>query len=716
MRSHSEYIPLTQDQIALAQHTDIVEYLRERGEKVQKEGNHYIWEKHDSCVIHGYKWYQNSTGKHGAAVAFVQNFFHKSFPHAVLELIGNRQITFDLAAPPPTKRESKPTDMIPVAFCLPPAAPDNRRLYAYLTHTRSIAHEIVNTFIDEHLIYQDKQGNIVFVCYDCFGRVKSAHKRGTNSAQRYRSFVTGGEFNCGFSYANDNATVLYVFEAPIDLMSFLTLHRHKPWHRASYLSLGGLSEDPLRRFLKEHKSIQRIAFCFDNDINKPENRGQEAAKRFMRQFSGKYMQLINLYIDMWRDDPKRVDYHSRAERYAKALANSIVHTKGFDGGGQNSYFYDSSEGLITSIILLVAQYCKPEERHIVSVFKILLEFVQTVKSANDETDSQRKVKQTKLNEILSLLPEDDKIRWFAGSVPGSEGMQYLSVITTSMSRLLAFIDSESENILCKNSKITVADIYQKKVAVFITFPEEDATKHVLVSLFLSQIINEAIVYADECTKENKLTRRLYIFADEFGIFPYMGNILGMFGASRSRNIIIVPCIQSPAQLRQTYGADGETIIRDCCQTVIFGGFSPMSDTAVTFSKLLGNQTVAAGSVSTNNREGRGLFGSGSNSSRSVNMIARPLMTPDELQLLPFGKWVINRRGSHPFIANMPRYDKWGIRLEAPYISETREYVPTAYAKLDDVIRTIKEEKWRQTVQEKRESANSSESVGSTADY
>ena len=287
-----QYIPLTQDQIALAQHTDIVEYLRERGEKVQKEGNHYIWEKHDSCVIHGYKWYQNSTGKHGAAVAFVQNFFHKSFPHAVLELIGNRQITFDLAAPPPTKRESKPTDMIPVAFCLPPAAPDNRRLYAYLTHTRSIAHEIVNTFIDEHLIYQDKQGNIVFVCYDCFGRVKSAHKRGTNSAQRYRSFVTGGEFNCGFSYANDNATVLYVFEAPIDLMSFLTLHRHKPWHRASYLSLGGLSEDPLRRFLKEHKSIQRIAFCFDNDINKPENRGQEAAKRFMRQFSGKYITSI----------------------------------------------------------------------------------------------------------------------------------------------------------------------------------------------------------------------------------------------------------------------------------------------------------------------------------------------------------------------------------------------------------------------------------------
>lgn len=167
---------------------------------------------------------------------------------------------------------------------------------------RGIAHEIVNTFIDEHLIYQDKQGNIVFVCYDCFGRVKSAHKRGTNSAQRYRGFVTGGEFNCGFSYANDNATVLYVFEAPIDLMSFLTLHRHEPWHRASYLSLGGLSENPLRRFLKEHKSIQRIAFCFDNDINKPENQGQEAAKRFMRQFSGKYItSILCPYKKDWND-------------------------------------------------------------------------------------------------------------------------------------------------------------------------------------------------------------------------------------------------------------------------------------------------------------------------------------------------------------------------------------------------------------------------------
>ena len=168
-----------------------------------------------------------------------------------------------------------------------------------------------------------------------------------------------------------------------------------------------------------------------------------------------------------------------------------------------------------------------------------------------------------------------------------------------MSRLLSFIDSETEGIICHDTKVTIEDICKKPVAIFITFPEEDETKHVLVSMLLTQLINEAITYADEYCN-GKLDRRLYIFADEFGIFPYMSNIVGMFGSSRSRNVLLVPCIQSPAQLKITYGADGEKIIRDCCQTVIFGGFSPMSDTAVEFSKLLDTQTVASGSVSINN--------------------------------------------------------------------------------------------------------------------
>lgn len=403
--------------------------------------------------------------------------------------------------------------------------------------------------------------------------------------------------------------------------------------------------------------------------------------------SNNFLTLVNKYIDLWKSDGN-ITHKSRAERYAKSLARQIIRTKGFDGGGQNAYFYDSAEGVVAAAILMVAQYCKGSERHIVSVFKLLLELLQESKSqAAPQENGKKAPAKTRLTEILELLPDDDKIKWFAGSAPQKYGQQFLSVMTTAMSRLLSFIDSETEGIICHDSKVSIDEICEKPVAVFVTFPEEDETKHVLVSMLLTQIINEAITYADEhCS--GRLNRRLYIFADEFGIFPHMSNIVGMFGSSRSRNVLIVPCIQSPAQLKITYGADGEKIIRDCCQTVIFGGFSPMSDTAVEFSKLLDTQTVAAGSVSVNSREGS-LFGD-SNSGRSVNMISRSLLTPDELRCLPFGSWVVTRRSEHPFIAHLPRFDRWGIRLDLPYVSEQRGRSAAQYASCGELYAAIRQ--------------------------
>lgn len=411
--------------------------------------------------------------------------------------------------------------------------------------------------------------------------------------------------------------------------------------------------------------------------------------------SNNFLTLVNKYIDLWKSDGN-ITHKSRAERYAKSLARQIIRTKGFDGGGQNAYFYDSAEGVVAAAILMVAQYCPEKERHIVSVFKLLLELLQESKaqSAAPQEKGQKSPAKTRLTEILELLPDDDKIKWFAGSAPQKYGQQFLSVMTTAMSRLLSFIDSETEGIICHDSKVTIDEICEKPVAIFVTFPEEDETKHVLVSMLLTQIINEAITYADEHC-DGRLNRRLYIFADEFGIFPHMSNIVGMFGSSRSRNVLIVPCIQSPAQLKITYGADGEKIIRDCCQTVIFGGFSPMSDTAVEFSKLLDTQTVAGGSVSVNSRGGS-LFGD-SNSGRSVNMISRSLITPDELRRLPFGSWIVTRRSEHPFIAHLPRYDQWGIRLDLPYISEQRSRTAAQYASCGELYAVIRQNSGARTL-------------------
>ena len=96
MKRHGDYVPLTQEQITAAQHTDIAEFLRARGEKLRREGSHYIWKEHDSCVITGYMWYQNSSGKHGAAVSFVQHFFGMSFPQAVLALLKDQQLNLSV--------------------------------------------------------------------------------------------------------------------------------------------------------------------------------------------------------------------------------------------------------------------------------------------------------------------------------------------------------------------------------------------------------------------------------------------------------------------------------------------------------------------------------------------------------------------------------------------------------------------------------------------
>lgn len=400
-----------------------------------------------------------------------------------------------------------------------------------------------------------------------------------------------------------------------------------------------------------------------------------------RSDSFNYMQLVNLYIDTWKHSGRAAD-KSRAERYAKITSRSIVRASGFDGGGQNAFFYDAAEGLITSVILLVAEYCQPPERHIVTVFKLILELMGEAMQPAPKGERQK----TRLHELLELLPPDDKARWFAGTVSQITGQSFASVMSTAMSRLLAFIDSETEGILCHDSNVTIQDVCEQRVMLFITFPEEDETKHVLVSLLLTQIANEAVAYADEHTAENRLARRLYIFADEFGIFPRVSNIVGLFGSIRSRNILLVPCIQTPHQLRMTYGQDGEAIILSCCQSIIFGGFSPLSDTASTFSKILDNQTISGGSVSSSSGH-NGL--DRSTSSRNVSMISRPLMTPDELQRLPFGSWIVKRRGCHPFLAHMPRYSAWGIQLDDPFLSDEQHRPTAVYGSITELERAIR---------------------------
>jgi len=187
------------------------------------------------------------------------------------------------------------------------------------------------------------------------------------------------------------------------------------------------------------------------------------------------LHLVNKYMDMYKQSGN-ITFKARAERYAKITAKTIVHTEGFDGGDQNAFFYEAAEGLIASTIILVSEFCRDGERHIVSVFKIIQELMQTKTPLPTKEDKENKVKpKNEYQKLIELLPTEHKARWFAGAALNTAESSMHSVMSTAMSRLLSFIDSELEQILCFESDVDAEQFCNGRTAVFIVFPEEDAS-------------------------------------------------------------------------------------------------------------------------------------------------------------------------------------------------------------------------------------------------
>ena len=371
------------------------------------------------------------------------------------------------------------------------------------------------------------------------------------------------------------------------------------------------------------------------------------------------LHLVNKYTDLFKETGD-ITCKARAERYAKITAKTIVRMEGFDGGGQNAYFYDAAEGLIASTILLVAEFCGYGERHIVSVFKIVQELLQTKTPPPTQSDKANNVKpKNEYQKLIELLPEEHKARWFASSALNTAESSMHSVMSTAMSRLLSFIDSELEQVLCFDSDVDAEQFCDGHTAVFIVFPEEDVTKHFLVSLFVSQLYNESLVVANQDGK-NRLDKRVYFYLDEFGTLPKFENAEQMFTAGKSRNILLFPMIQSMEQLRKNYGREGGEIIIDCCTNALFGGFTPLSKGAEDVSHALGNQTVLSGSTSRSGSFER------DSSTKSLQMIQKPLMTAEQIRTMPDNQWILTKTRTHPLKTILKRFDEWGIKLDAPF--------------------------------------------------
>ena len=377
------------------------------------------------------------------------------------------------------------------------------------------------------------------------------------------------------------------------------------------------------------------------------------------------LHLVNKYMDLYQADGELV-YKAKAEKYAKIISKTII-LSGMDAAsfGQNAYFYDAAEGLLTATILLVAEFCEPEKRHIVSVFKIIQELLAP---SNHKGKNQ-------FQQLMEMLPNDHKAKWFAGAALNTAEQSMASVMSTALSRLNAFLDSELEQLLCFDTEIDAEKFCNEKSAIFVIMPEENPVTYFMISLIIQQLYQEILSVADE--QGGKLKNRCVFFADEFGTLPKIESAEMMSSASRSRRLQIVPIIQSFSQLDKNYGKEGAEIIVDNTQLTLFGGFAPNSSSAETLSKALGSRTVMSGSVSRSKND----------PSQSLQMIERPLLTAEELKSMPKGQFVVMKTGIHPMRVKLKLFYKWGIKFneDEPYTVPDNGNREVKYAEKKEII-------------------------------
>ena len=260
------YIPFTDEQKILANSVDLEEFLIMRGEKLERVGREHklIYYdssgKHDSITIRGSKWFDHKNQVGGGAIKFMQEFYGMDFQTAVQELLGRSISPLSNSPPKADTEEQKTRD-----FILPEPNSDMHRVYAYLIKQRFISTDIITYFAKQHTLYEDKNHhNAVFVGLNENGEPKQAHKRSTNSiGSTFRITCSGSDTHYSFAHFGEDER-LYVFEAPIDMMSFLTLYQ-KDWQKHSYIAMNGVYENAVLTALKNHSNLSEIILCVDND-------------------------------------------------------------------------------------------------------------------------------------------------------------------------------------------------------------------------------------------------------------------------------------------------------------------------------------------------------------------------------------------------------------------------------------------------------------------
>ncbi len=300
----STYIHFTDEQREQARSIDLVSMLRSQGETLKRSGKEFEWKDGSAKVtIRGNLWFHQYDRPGGDAIAFVRRFMGKSYPEAVEYLLGGSGGT--LITSPPIVKEVKP-------FKLPPKNDTMHRVYAYLVNHRGID----NTFVKAGMIYESADyHNAVFVGYDMDGAPRHAHKRGTGQNSTFKGNIDSCIPEYSFHW-NGTSDRLYLFEAPIDMLSFISMNKTE-WQSHSYAACCGVADRVMWQMLEDHPNIKSVYLCMDND-----DAGQKADKRISEKLTQKGIQskiLVPLKKD-WNEDLLYENEEKEVEESCQALA------------------------------------------------------------------------------------------------------------------------------------------------------------------------------------------------------------------------------------------------------------------------------------------------------------------------------------------------------------------------------------------------------------
>ena len=294
----SDYIPFTDEQKLRANNVDLELFLTHQGETLLKSGPEKRLSSDHSVTVRGREWYDHATEEGGGAVSFMRRFYDLSYPEAVTRLL-----EWDSGAPLQRQATREPPPP-PKPFELPEANRDMRRVFAYFTKTRCLDREVVAAFARDKLIYEDaKYHNAVFVGRDVAGIPRHASKRGTYTmGEPYKGNVESSDPKYSFHHTGQSDTV-YVFEAPIDLLSYITLHP-EGWSQHSYVALCGTAEHALLQLLSDAPQVRKVALCLDSD-----KAGVQARERLTRILAQRgYEDVSSLWPSQkdWNEDLKEL--------------------------------------------------------------------------------------------------------------------------------------------------------------------------------------------------------------------------------------------------------------------------------------------------------------------------------------------------------------------------------------------------------------------------